>query len=117
MRNTTIANIEIGERIRNARKQKRMSMKTLGEKVNLHESTISRYEKGEIQALDIEKIKEFANVLNVSASYILGWVDEENPKWRIEMIQKEIPNIDFDESEMKEIIAFAKYLISKRNNK
>ena len=53
-------NAEVGERIKKARKAKKMSMKHLGELVHLHESTISRYEKGGIMALDVEKLKEFA---------------------------------------------------------
>ena len=69
-------NILIGARIRNARKNKRMSMKTLGIKVGLHESTVSRYEKGDIQALDIEKMKEFAEALDVTVSYLIGWNDD-----------------------------------------
>lgn len=69
-------NIEIGRKIHNARKALKISMKELGQKVGLHESTISRYEKGEIQSLDIEKLKEFAQALNVSASYLIGWQEE-----------------------------------------
>jgi len=48
-------------------------MKELGKLVNLHESTIKRYEDGEIKALDIAKIKEFARVLRVSPIFLLGW--------------------------------------------
>lgn len=69
-------NIEIGNRIRETRKKRNMSMKELGKRVNLHESTISRYEKGEIQALDIEKLKEFAKALDVSSSYLIGWEEK-----------------------------------------
>lgn len=72
----TTNNIEIGKRIHDCRKKLKMSMKVLGEKVNLHESTVSRYEKGEIQALDIEKIKEFAKALNVEPEYLLNWKSE-----------------------------------------
>ena len=70
-------NAEVGERIRKARKNKKLSMKKLGEMLNLHESTISRYEKGEIQALDIDKLKEFADVLNVSPMYLMGYETQE----------------------------------------
>ena len=69
-------NAEVGKRIRNARKTKKLSMKKLGELVNLHESTISRYEKGEIQALDVDKLKEFADVLGVSPIYLMGMETE-----------------------------------------
>lgn len=66
-------NKEIGLKIHNARKNKKMTMKELGKEVGLHESTISRYEKGDIQSLDIETIKKFAKVLEVDASYLSGW--------------------------------------------
>lgn len=66
-------NKEIGLKIHNARKNKKMTMKELGKKVGLHESTVSRYEKGDIQSLDIETIKKFAKVLGVDASYLSGW--------------------------------------------
>lgn len=69
-------NKEVGLKIHNARKNKKMTMKTLGKEVGLHESTVSRYEKGDIQSLDIETIKKFANALEVDASYLLGWANE-----------------------------------------
>lgn len=69
-------NKKIGNRIHNARKQKKMSMKKLGQLVGLHESTISRYEKGEIISLDIEKMKEFARALEVNAAWLMGWDDD-----------------------------------------
>ena len=70
-------NAEVGERIRKARKNKKISMKKLGEMLNLHESTISRYEKGEIQALDVDKMKEFADVLDVTPMYLMGYETKE----------------------------------------
>ncbi len=66
-------NKEFGKRIHNARKNLDMTMKELGKKVNLHESTIKRYEDGKIKSLDIEKAKEFAKALKVSEEYLLGW--------------------------------------------
>lgn len=70
-------NKKIGERIRAARKNIDMTMKELGKLVDLHESTIQRYESGEIKTLDIEKIKEFAKALKVNPVYLLGWDEAE----------------------------------------
>lgn len=89
-------NIQVGERIRQSRKAIKISMKELGKRVNLHESTVSRYEQGEISALDIDKLNEFAKALNVSTSYLLGWKDNslqqlrENANKTIEEIASEI---------------------------
>ena len=71
-------NIKIGQRIHNSRKQKKLSMKELGKMVGLHESTISRYEKGEIMSLDIEKMKDFAKALDTTPAYLMGWDQEMN---------------------------------------
>lgn len=70
---STNINIEIGKRIFNARKNLKISRAELGNKVNLHESTVKRYEDGKIKSLDIEKMKEFANALEVDVIDLLGW--------------------------------------------
>lgn len=70
-------NEDIGKRIKQARKAKKMTIRKLGELVNLHESTVSRYEKGEIQSLDIEKLKEFADALDVTPAFLMGWDEPE----------------------------------------
>ena len=40
---------EVGSRIRETRKRQGMTMKELGNKIGLHESSVSRIEKGENQ--------------------------------------------------------------------
>lgn len=71
-------NTDVGLKIFNARKNLKMSRADLGKKVNLHESTIKRYEDGHIKSLDIEKLKEFANALDISPVYLMGWEDVNN---------------------------------------
>lgn len=105
-------NVEVGKRIKKARKLKKISMKKLGELVNLHESTISRYEKGGIMALDIDKLKEFAKVLDVSVSYLMCM--DEQPAAQVLDWNKELGEFNFTDSETQEIINFARYIISKR---
>lgn len=69
-------NTDVGIKIFNARKKLKMSRVELGKKVNLHESTIKRYEDGHIKSLDIEKLKEFASALDISPAYLMGWEEE-----------------------------------------
>ena len=73
-------NKELGKRLKKSRLELDLTLKDLGKIVNLHESTIKRYEDGEIKTLDIEKIKDFSKALKVSPVYLLGWedVDEYN---------------------------------------
>lgn len=62
----------IGQKIYDNRKKKKMSRKALGEKVNLHETTVKRYEDGDIKNLSVEKLEEFAKALDISLSELLG---------------------------------------------
>lgn len=62
------------ERLRQLRKAKKLTMKELGKKFNLAESTISGYENG-IRKPDIELVERFASFFGVSTDYLLGRTD------------------------------------------
>lgn len=70
-------NREVGSRLFDSRKAKKMSRAELGGMIGLHESTIKRYEDGQIKSLDIDKIKEFARYLEVTPQWLMGWDDDE----------------------------------------
>lgn len=70
---------EIGQRIRDLRKGKGMSMKVLGDKVGLSESMIWRYEKGDLKSMDVNVVEKIAQVLETPPEEILGW-DDSNAK-------------------------------------
>lgn len=67
-------NKEVGQRLYKARKAKGYSRAKVGELVGLHETTVKRYEDGEIKSLDVERLKAFAQVLGTSAAELVGWV-------------------------------------------
>lgn len=69
-------NIEVGDKIRQCRKVNNITMKELGEAVNLSESTIQRYESGQIKTLDINLLKQIAKVLRTTPAYLMGWEDD-----------------------------------------
>lgn len=59
------------ERLRGLRKKENLTMKELGKKFNLAESTISGYENGKRKP-DMELIQSFADFFGVSTDYLLG---------------------------------------------
>ncbi|MFJ8531531.1 helix-turn-helix domain-containing protein [Bacillus sp. NPDC094106] len=61
----------IGERLRNLRKAKNLTMKELGQKLNLAESTISGYENGKRKP-DYDILNKFADFFEASTDYLLG---------------------------------------------
>lgn len=71
-------NVQVGLRIFEARKNKKMTRAELGKMVNLHESTVKRYEDGQIKSLDIDKLKDFANALDIDPAYLIGWKEDHN---------------------------------------
>lgn len=66
------------DRIKEARKQKKISQEKLSEMLNVSQSAISSYESG-ARKPDIDFLPQIAKALDVSVSYLLGR-DEEQPK-------------------------------------
>lgn len=60
-----------GERLRSLRKEKKMTMKELGSRLKLAESTISGYETGSREP-DLDVVNKLADMFEVSTDYLLG---------------------------------------------
>lgn len=77
-------------RIREARKAKGLTMKVLGQKIGVAESTVSMYENGKREP-DHATLIKIANTLEVSVDYLLCQTDE--PQEKKEVQQSEIPGL------------------------
>lgn len=74
--------MDIGKRIRSARKEVGMSAEELAEKIGVSPSTIYRYESNDISNMGIDKLKSIAEVLHTHAYSLLGWDSpESNPRY------------------------------------
>lgn len=68
----------VGTRIKEIRTLRKLSQEELATKMNYKSrSTINKIELG-IADVSSSKIKEFARVLNVSVSYLMGWEEKKN---------------------------------------
>ena len=70
-----MTNKEIGNRIRQAREENGLTKKEVAMKIKVADSTIKRYEDGEIDKIKIPVIESIANALNVNPMWILGKSD------------------------------------------
>lgn len=70
-----MSNREIGLRIANARRDAGMTAKELAQRVQVAASTITRYEKGEIDNIKMPVISEIARQLRVNPMWIIGRSD------------------------------------------
>jgi len=78
MSDITNINKKIGERIREKRIEKGLTLKQLGDLVGVDSSTILRYEKGEIKKIKLPVIESIAYALNVDPAWLA--LKSENPK-------------------------------------
>ena len=65
----------MGERIKDLRTSKNMTLEELGNKVGVGKSTVRKWENGMIANMKRDKIAKIANALEVSPAYLMGWED------------------------------------------
>ena len=65
--------MRIGDRIKDRRKQLKMSADELGAKLGKDRSTIYRYEKGDIENLPLDILEPIAKALHTTPQYLMGW--------------------------------------------
>lgn len=68
----------LGERIKNLRKQRGMSLGQLADSIGTSRQTVFRYENGTITNIPTEKLEGLANALGVSPSQLMGWNEEKS---------------------------------------
>lgn len=72
-----------GALIKELRKQKRISAETIAEKLNVHPSTVYRWEKGDIEKIPYQTLIPLARILNVSPLDLLGVDDNVDKEQRL----------------------------------
>lgn len=99
------------ERVKELRKNKRMSQDNLAKKCGYtSRSSISKLEKGEFK-LPSDKIVLLANALDTTPAYLMGWEDDPSPKSTDEQL---IELIDLLSDEQKaSLIEFIKQIAKK----
>lgn len=63
---------DVGRRIYEARKAAGLTMTELGNKINVTNSTIKRYEDGQFNRVSMDALVKVANALDVEVTYLLG---------------------------------------------
>lgn len=65
-------NIEIGQRIKHARLKAKLNQEELGKKLGVHKSTVSRWEKGIVDNINLATVSKLSEVLKVSEAWLSG---------------------------------------------
>lgn len=78
----------IGERIKNLRKQRGISVEELAKRIGKNKATVYRYEKNEISDLPYTILIPIAKALDTSPAWLMGWEDNSVGK-TIKQLRKE----------------------------
>lgn len=70
--------MNIGEKIKEARLEKGLTLQELGEKVGLSQATLSKYETGDIKNIPNTRLKQLSKALDVKISYFLEEKKDKN---------------------------------------
>ena len=67
--------MNVGNRIKKIREEKRISQTELAEKTASSKQTIYKYENGIVTNIPSDKVELIAKVLEVTPAYLMGWED------------------------------------------
>ena len=87
---------EIGAKIRQKRKALNLTQLQLAEKVELTESSISRYESGKIATMPTSTVNKICKVLNIEPAELLGITPETSFEYDLKEILKEADNLPIE---------------------
>lgn len=83
--------MNIGERIKQRRKEIGLSAEQVAEKLGVAPATVYRYESNDIANMRIDKLEPIAKALNTTPAYLMGWEESENKKKTIEALLDQKP--------------------------
>ena len=66
----------IGDRIKTARESANLTQEELGSKCGTTKQTIYKYEIGKVTNIPLDRLQRIAEVVGVSAAYLMGWETE-----------------------------------------
>lgn len=72
-----MTDVNIGKLIHDRRIELGMTMKELGEKCDVSEATISRYESGNIKNMRRDVVASLAKALQINPKVLMDWHDDE----------------------------------------
>lgn len=69
--------MKIGERIKQKRREKKLTLEQVGSQIGVSKQTVQRYESGQIENIPLSRLSELAKVLGTTPGYLMGWESED----------------------------------------
>ena len=118
---------KIGERLRFARKNSQLSLEEVGKIINIHKGSVSRWENGRTEKIQLPVLEKLADIYNVNVMWLMGYdvpmnklpSDKKNNdkyfKYASYQAYKNDP--DLDKEDIEEIDRFIEFIKNKKNKK
>lgn len=105
------ATMTIGDKIRTARENKKMSQEELGKLVGVQRSAVAKWEKGRVVNIKRDKLQQLATILDIPA-YELVMEDPQNMEPATSHIKKEIAGLvnGMSEEELQTVLKYIKFI-------
>ena len=93
-------------RLKELRKEKKLSQKEIAKEMSISEKTLSRWENGESQ-IKPEKAQQLADIFGVSVGYLLGHEENTSEQLQhlIEELEKKLTEYNKQYNAMKEVLS------------
>jgi transcriptional regulator with XRE-family HTH domain len=80
--------VNLGQFIKQKRKERKLTLKQVGDAVGVSDVTVSRWERNEIKNMRIDKIQSLAAILGVSEIDFFNLMDANETMFKIERITR-----------------------------
>lgn len=109
---------KVGSRLKHARELRHITLEEAGKKVDVHKSTVLRWENGETEKIKLPILETLAEFYNVNPVWLMGYdVPMENEKEKNDFRYASHNGIDTEgltEDEIKEINNFVEFIKNRK---
>ena len=91
--------MNIGERIKNRRKELGLSVDDVANSLGKNRATVYRYESNEIENLPITILEPLSKILKTTTGYLMGWTDEHSLEQMNPLTGKKMTKVELNQYE------------------
>ncbi len=103
----------ISARLKQKRKEKKLTADYVAKKIGVAKSTLYRYENGDIDKMPIQILEKIAKIYNTSPTSLIGLEDEYN--YELDNVIVKDSSYKLNEPQIDELILFIEFLLSKED--
>lgn len=114
---------KVGQRLKQARESKHITLEEAGKKVGVHKSTVLRWENGETEKIKLPILEALASYYDVNPVWLMGYdvpMEKEGKKESSSDFRFAsyggVDTKDLDEEDIEEINRFIEFIKQKKKN-